>query len=84
MRGLTPNPRTTSIIALSGANLLNVLVDSGARKDKQVEQRAKAIEDGDWDASMVSDAVAATSAAIAASTAVAIGVAVSSSITASS
>ncbi|MBW8173292.1 GPP34 family phosphoprotein [Ornithinimicrobium sp. Arc0846-15] len=84
VRGLTPNPRTASIIALlSGANLLNVLVHSDSRKDKQVKQRAKAIEDGDWGASMVSDAVAAASAAIAASTAAAIGVAVST-ITASS
>ncbi|MBT0768789.1 GPP34 family phosphoprotein [Kineosporia sp. J2-2] len=71
--GAQPDPRTAALIALlSAGGVLKASLrdmDPPLRWSGDIRRRGKEIQDGDWGAQAVSDAVKAAAAAIAASTA---------------
>ncbi|WP_457206326.1 GOLPH3/VPS74 family protein [Nocardioides sp. P5_C9_2] len=67
VQGLTPDQRTSALVALlSAIDHAHKVVDRGDVPVREVKARAKAIADGAWAAKAVKDAVAAAQAAIAA------------------
>ena len=67
VHGLTPDARTSALIALLAAiDHAHKVVDRGELPAKVVRQRAKAISEGAWAATAVKDAVAAAQAAVTA------------------
>ena len=68
VQGLTPDARTSALIALLAAiDHAHKVVDRGGLPARTVKARAKEISQGAWAAKAVRDAVAATQAAIATS-----------------
>ncbi len=67
VQGLTPDARTSALVALLAAvDQAHRVVDRGDVPAREVKARAKAIADGAWAAKAVKDAVAATQAAVTA------------------
>ncbi len=68
--GTTPDPRTASLIALlSAGNVLKPALkdmDPPLKWSSEIKKRGKEIQEGDWGASAVSDAVKAVAASMAA------------------
>jgi hypothetical protein len=65
--GATPTPRTGALIALLGAiDKAHKVVDRQGLPAREVRARAKEIGKGDWAATAVKDAIAASTAAITA------------------
>ena len=67
VNGLTPDTRTSALIALlSAVDQAHKIIDRGDLPAKEVKHRAKEISEGAWAAKAVKDAVAAAQAAIVA------------------
>lgn len=67
VQGLTPDARTSALVALLAAiDHAHQVVDRGDVPAREVKARAKEISEGAWAATAVKDAVAAAQAAVAA------------------
>ena len=67
VHGLTPDARTSALIALlSAIDHAHKVVDRGELPARRSRQRAKEISEGAWAATAVKDAVAAAQAAVTA------------------
>ena len=67
IRGVRPEPRTASLVAvLSALDLAHKVIDREGLPARELKKRAKHVADGDWAAKAVKDSIAAAQAAITA------------------